>query len=140
MIIQYRAATVADARAIAPMNAQLIRDEGHRNSMTVTQLSERMSTWLAGEYKAYLFERESKAVGYALYRIDPEHVYLRQLYIQPGLRRRGIGRSALEWLRRNAWSGHTRVRIAVPVGNSPGILFWRSVGVADYCLTMERPV
>jgi len=28
----------------------LIRDEGHRNAMTVAQLQERMANWLKGEY------------------------------------------------------------------------------------------
>jgi len=50
MNIRYRRATLEDASVLAPMNAQLIRDEGHRNSMTVPQLSERMVLWLGGEY------------------------------------------------------------------------------------------
>jgi hypothetical protein len=52
MNIRYRAAAVADAGVIAPMNAQLIRDEGHRNEMTVPQLAERMADWLKGDYHA----------------------------------------------------------------------------------------
>lgn len=34
MDIRYRAATSLES-VLAPMNAQLIRDEGHRNSMTI---------------------------------------------------------------------------------------------------------
>ena len=125
---------------MAPMNAQLIRDEGHRNAMTVPQLAERMTDWLKAEYRACVFELESKAIGYALYRFEPEYIYLRQLFVQPEMRRRGIARRALEWLRQNAWTVRPRVRIDVLVGNQPGIEFWRSVGFTDYCLTMERPV
>ena len=62
---------------MAPMNAQLIRDEGHRNAMTVLQLAERMTDWLKAEYQGCLFELESKAIGYALYRFEPEYIYLR---------------------------------------------------------------
>lgn len=122
------------------MNAQLIRDEGHRNPMTVPQLTERMAEWLKGDYQAYLFELESKAIGYALYRFEPDHTYLRQLFVEPELRRRGVGRNALEWLRMNAWKHRPRIRIDVLVGNRSGFEFWRSVGFTDYCLTMERPV
>src|SRR6266568_1396611 len=87
MNVRYRTASVADAGVMAPMNAQLIRDEGHRNAMTVPQLAERMTDWLKAEYQACLFELESKAIGYALYRFEPEYVYLRQLFVQPEMRR-----------------------------------------------------
>ncbi len=140
MDVRYRPATVDDATLLAPMNAQLIRDEGHRNTMTVQQLAERMSGWLVGEYQAFIFEVEATAIGYALYRIEPEYIYLRQLFVQPQLRRRGIARRALEWLRQNAWGSRPRVRIDVLVGNKTGIEFWRSVGFVDYCTTLERPV
>jgi hypothetical protein len=33
-----------------------------------------------------------------------------------------------------------RVRRDVLVGNAGGIAFWRSLGFADYCLTMELEV
>jgi GNAT superfamily N-acetyltransferase len=112
MNVRYRVAGLADASAIAPMNAQLIRDEGHRNAMTVPQLAERMTDWLRAEYQACLSD----------------------------MRRRGIARRALEWLRQNAWGVRPRVRIDVLVGNHTGIEFWRSVGFTDYCLTTERPV
>ncbi len=140
MDVQYRAATIYDASVLASLNAQLIRDEGHRNSMTVAELTERMSGWLKTEYQAFLFEVEGKVIGYALYRFEPEYVYLRQLFVQPEIRRRGIARRALEWLRQNAWSARPRVRIDVLVGNRSGFDFWRSVGFTDYCLTMERQV
>jgi GNAT superfamily N-acetyltransferase len=140
MNIHYRAATVDDAALLAPMNAQLIRDEGHRNTMTVEQLAKRMSGWLEAEYQAFVFEADAKAIGYALYRIEPEFVYLRQLFVQPEMRRQGVARQALEWLRQNAWSVRPRVRIDVLVGNQSGIEFWRSVGFVDYCLTLERGV
>lgn len=36
--------------------AQLIQDEGHRNRMTVAELEQRMRGWIAGEYRAVIFE------------------------------------------------------------------------------------
>lgn len=44
----FRFAKPEDAELLAPLNAQLIRDEGHNNPMTVVQLVERMSGWLRG--------------------------------------------------------------------------------------------
>src|SRR6478735_7182669 len=103
--MEYRRATVADAPALASMNWQLIRDEGHRNPMTVPELATRMSGWLGGEYEAVVFEEGGQPAGYALYRRDPEFVYLRQFYVRRECRRRGIGREAIGWLRRHAWCG-----------------------------------
>jgi GNAT superfamily N-acetyltransferase len=135
--VTFRHATVADAATLAQMNHRLIRDEGHRNRMTVPELRERMEGWLRGEYQVVVIELEGVPVGYALYRREPEFVYLRQFYVEPEYRRRGIGRAALAWLRENAWSDAPRIRLDVLVGNAAGIAFWRSVGFRDYCLTME---
>lgn len=140
MTVRFRRAAVDDAAVLAPMNALLIRDEGHRNPMTVAQLRQRMTDWLEGEYQAVIFEAEAQPLGYALYRFEPEYVYLRQLFVLPEHRRRGIARTALEWLRRNVWGERPRVRIDVLVGNRSGIEFWRSVGFSEYCLTMESNV
>ena len=62
----FRPATLADAAVLAEMNHRLIRDEGHRNRMTVPELRERMEGWLRGEYRAVAFELEGAPVGYAL--------------------------------------------------------------------------
>jgi len=103
--MQYRFATPEDAALLAPLNQQLIRDEGHRNSMNLAQLAERMSGWLRGEYQAAVFVEGTSLIGYALWRNESEYVYLRQLYVIPERRRQGVGRNALRWLWRNAWSG-----------------------------------
>lgn len=136
--MRFRFAKPEDAELLAPLNAQLIRDEGHRNPMTVTELAERMLSWLrGGEYEAVLFEDAAVVTGYALFRREAEHVYLRQLFVRPEFRRHGIGRQAINWLWHNAWRGVPRLRIEVLVGNVNGQAFWRSIGFREYCLTME---
>ena len=135
--MEFRAATPADAATLAELNHQLIRDEGHRNRMTFPELEARMAEWLAGEYRAVLFLDAERVVGYALFRFDPEFVYLRQFFVCLQDRRRGAGRAAIAWLREHAWRGAGRVRLEVLVGNQTGIAFWRAVGFRDYCLTLE---
>jgi ribosomal protein S18 acetylase RimI-like enzyme len=138
MHINYRFATGADSPVLASMNQQLIRDEGHRNRMTVSELEKRMRGWLASDYRAVLFERNRTAAGYALFRNEPDYIYLRQFYVQPEFRRQRIGRAAMEWLVANAWTPAERIRIEVLAGNAAGIDFWRALGFRDYALTMER--
>ena len=138
--MRYRYATISDAEILAPLNLQLICDEGHRNPMDVEQLAQRMKSWLSGEYEAVLFQEGTSPVGYALFRREPEHVYLRQLFVAPEFRRQGVGRAALYWLWQNAWLGVQRLRIEVLVENTDAREFWRSVGFREYCVTMEAQV
>ena len=111
--MNYRFASPKDAPVLAPLNQELIRDEGHRNPMTLAQLNERLVGWLASDYRAVIFEDGPLVVGYALFRHEPEYVYLRQLFVLPSHRRKGIGRAALQWLWANAWVGVERLRIEV---------------------------
>jgi GNAT superfamily N-acetyltransferase len=136
--MNHRFATAADAPVLAELNHQLIHDEGHRNAMSVDELKGRMQTWINGEYQAVLFEDEEGIAGYALFKRDPEWIYLRQFFVESARRRRGIGTAAIEWLLANAWSHVPRIRLDVLVGNREGIEFWRSLGFVDYCITMER--
>ena len=138
--MRYRIATAADAHLLAPMNHRLIRDEGHRNSMSVAELETRMQAWLDSEYQVVLFEDEQGIAGYALYKREPDWIYLRQFFVQSDRRRRGIGAAAMTWLLENVWNDAPRVRLDVLVGNTEGIEFWRSLGFADYCVTMEKLV
>jgi len=133
----YRIAALADAAILARFNQALIRDEGHRNRMTLPELEERMRGWLGGEYEAVIFSEGGCDLGYALYRRDPEWTYLRQFYVRPEYRRKGVGRTAMRWLFENRWKGAPRLRVEALVGNAPALAFWRAVGFRDYCLTLE---
>ena len=137
--MHYRLAGSNDVDTLAAMNQQLIRDEGHRNPMTLAELTARMRNWLAGEYRAVLFEDDDRAVGYALFRRATDHVYLRQFFIAADIRRQGIGRAALEHLRATYWQDRPRLRVDVLLGNAGGVAFWRAAGFSDYSLTLERP-
>lgn len=126
----------SDSPLLAELNQVLIRDEGHRNRMTVSELEGRMRAWLEGEYRAHIVELDASTIGYALYRKNTDEVYIRQFFIRPEFRRRGYGRKAFQWLARHVWSDR-RLRLDVLVGNHLGIAFWRSLGFDDYCVTME---
>jgi len=135
--IQFRRATSNDCALLADLNHQLIRDEGHRNKMTVPELEQRMKGWLASEYAAVIFEDKGEIAAYALYREEPEELYLRQLFVVRNRRRQGIGRAAMEILRTRLWPKNKRLTVSVLVQNTAAVAFWRAVGYQDYSLTLE---
>jgi predicted acetyltransferase len=135
--LDYRRATLSDCVRLAELNHQLIRDEGHRNRMTVPELEQRMKGWLASEYAAILFENDGEVVAYVLYREQPEEIYLRQLFVMRNRRRNGIGREAVKILRSRIWPDNKRLTVEVLVQNEAAVVFWRAVGYKDYCLTLE---
>jgi GNAT superfamily N-acetyltransferase len=72
-----------------------------------------------------------------LFRDEPDHIYLRQFFVEEGFRRRGIGRAALGWLSSEVWLGR-RILVQVLSGNSAGLAFWRSTGFGEYSLTLQK--
>lgn len=136
MKLSWREASDSDLGLLAEWNHQLIRDEGHRNPMTVAELAERMKTWLQGEYRAIIFS-DVAPVAYALFREETALIYLRQLFVRRDRRRSGIGRAAVDILRREIWRPDVRLTVDVLCRNTAGAAFWRSVGYQDYCLTLE---
>ena len=136
MKLSWREASDTDLDLLAEWNHQLIRDEGHRNPMTVEQLAERMKGWLQGEYRAVLFSSD-EAVAYALFKPEKEMIYLRQFFVRRDRRRAGIGRAAFAMLKEQIWSSGVRLTVDVLCQNHSGVAFWRSLGYRDYSLTLE---
>lgn len=139
--MQYRKAMDADCRRLAEWNHALIEDEGHRNAMGVTELEERMRSWLSGGgYDAIIFEDKTEPLADALYRKDSSEIYLRQLFVVRHRRRQGIGREAMQTLFEEVWPRGCRLTVSVLVENEAAVAFWREVGYRDYALTLEiRP-
>jgi len=133
----FRPANLDDCGLLAELNHQLIQDEGHRNPMTIPQLEQRMRYWLSGEYRAVVFEKADEVVAYALFREQPQEIYLRQLFVVRDKRRLGIGAKAVEVLRSNLWPKNKRLTVDVLVTNQSAIAFWRAMGYVDYALTLE---
>lgn len=134
----FRFATLDDCPLLAELNHQLLEDESHRNRfMTLPQLEGRMRVFLSGEYRAVMFEDGKDIVAYALYREQPDEIYLRQLFVVRERRRYGLGRRAVEILRSDIWPKGKRLTVDVLLGNTSAIAFWRAVGFKDYLLGLE---
>jgi predicted acetyltransferase len=135
--MNFRPAIASDSALLAELNHQLIRDEGHRNQMTVPELEQRMKGWLASECAAVIFEMSGEVVAYALYREQPEEIYLRQLFVARNQRRKGFGREAIKILRSKIWPQNKRLTVDVLTQNTAAVAFWRAMGYRDYSLTLE---
>ncbi len=135
--MRYRHATLNDAAFLAELNYQLIRDEGHRNSLTVSELERRMRGWLSTVYQAVIFDDGSGVVAYALYRDEEWEVYLRQFFVVRTQRRRGIGRQAMQILFNEVWPKNKRLVVEALWQNKPAIAFWKAVGFSEYSLALE---
>jgi ribosomal protein S18 acetylase RimI-like enzyme len=137
MSIRYRWAGPEDAEDLGALNADLIRAEGHRNTMARPALAEPMGGFLSGGYRALIASAEQSTLGYLLARDDGDHLYVRQLYVVPGTRRRGIGRALVEELARS-WGRGRRLRMEAHIGTAAALAFWRDLGFSAYACSLER--
>lgn len=133
----HRLASFDDAKVLGELNHQLIQDEGHRNSMAVPELVNRMRRWLETDYRAYIFADDFEIVAYALYREVEDHLYLRQFFVQRHKRRACIGQQCMKVLFSQVWPQDKRVTVDVLCQNEVGIAFWKAMGFTDYSLTLE---
>jgi GNAT superfamily N-acetyltransferase len=134
-----RRAVPADADLLGALGRQLIEDEGHSSAMTVPELQQRMRVWLEGEYGAVIFKLRNEVVAYALFRDEPEQIYLRQFFVQRHCRRKGIGQEAMSVLRGLYWPAGKRMAVEVLSGNTAAIEFYKALGFRDYSVTLEIP-
>ncbi len=137
LALECRVATAADLPILARMNQQLIEDERHRNPVNLAELETRMRSMLDGDYTATLFEWDGRLVAYAVWRVEPNWIYLRQFFVARDYRRRGIGSRAVHRLTGEIWPPGKRIRVNVLIGNQPALEFWRTVGFVDYLVTLE---
>jgi ribosomal protein S18 acetylase RimI-like enzyme len=135
--MKYRQATLNDVSLLAKLNHQLIRDEEHRNPMTVPELKKRMQAWLVADYEAIIFEDEAGVVAYALYRDDGQEIYLRQFFVVRQRRQEGVGQQAMQILFDQIWAKDKRLLVEVLCQNKPAIRFWKKVGFKEYSLALE---
>ena len=138
--MNHRYATDSDLPLMAELNCQLIEDEGASNPMSISEIQDRMTSWLSAEYRAVLFEDDAGPVGYALFRTDEGGIYLRQLFISRSHRRQGLGRRAVQLLRESVFSPGASVTVEVLTHNKVGLEFWRAIGFTDHAISLRSSV
>ncbi|MGB0387846.1 MAG: GNAT family N-acetyltransferase [Ardenticatenaceae bacterium] len=79
--------------------------------LVLNPVKDRMRNWLENEYEAIIFEQDGVLVAYALYRHDPNSIYLRHFFVGRRHRREGIGRQAIQILLSQVWPPGRRVTL-----------------------------
>lgn len=140
-----RVATLVDIAILIEMNQQLIIDEGGRNEMSPDELKDRMTEWLKSGREAVIVERKADVIGYMLYgRAADEYfpykdsIYIRQFFIQPSYRRRGIGQVVFERIVSEFFELGVALTLDVLESNPEGKAFWGKQGFVEYHTTMRR--
>lgn len=139
MMVVYRQAGLADLELLTGFNAGLQRDQGSPQPLAEAALRQRMAGWLShNEYQAIVAERAGVPVGYGLYRMEDDRIFLRHLYIAPVERRQGLGRAFYGHLRDRLWPADQPVQLNVLACNARGQDFWRALGFEVFSLTLQQ--
>lgn len=140
-----RLASADDIVILIEMNQQLLIDEGKHNQMSFDELKIRMMAWLKGKREAVIVERKGAVIGYMLYgRVADEYfpykdsIYIRQFFIQPSYRRRGIGQVVFEQIVTNFFEPGVALTLDILESNPEGKAFWGKQGFVEYHTTMRR--
>ncbi len=139
--MDYRFATLRDVDLLTEMNQQLVEDEGHRHRFKpLPWLRSRMESLLERGYRAVVFEVDGRPVAYALFVEESDDtIFLRQFFVRRDMRRRGIGRKAMQVLKEEVWPRDKRLTVEVLSGNKAGYAFWKAMGYKDYSVELEIP-
>ena len=125
------------AEELGPLNKELIADEGHGNSVSISELVERMRSWLNGSYECYGVVRYNELVAYCLYRDDGDFFYIRQLFTARHIRNQSLASKLIDHLESNLLE-EKPIRLEVLVSNRQAKTFYENRGYQLYCHAMVK--
>ena len=136
-----RIATPSDAEALARMNAAF-----NGVSDSAEQIAARLAACAEIE-TAILAELDGQVGGFACVRVVPCVLYaepyaeLTELYVEPALRRRGLGRALIAYAEQLAHArGATDLLIMTGTDNAAAQALYRAAGYATYAVALNRKV
>ncbi len=145
MDICIRKAELSDADLLAQMNKHLIEDEGSRNPMNISQITDRMKNILSGDWKAVIISKESEDIGYLVYKLSPDEyfpdrteLHIRQYFIKRQHRGNGLGTYAFDLISKEYFPNDAVLTMDVLEINPKGRRFWEKIGFKPYLTHMKK--
>lgn len=124
-----RRATAADLELLSRWYGHLRADEGADNPMTSEEVATQMASFLGGStYEIHVLVVDGEDAGYGMVDVTRTPRYLRHLFIEPALRRKGLGRRLIELI--VATFPDPAIDIEVLAWNRPAIAFYERLGFA----------
>jgi GNAT superfamily N-acetyltransferase len=121
-----RPAGTRDIPELARLNKALADEESYDVARSLDELTERMQRFLVGPYEAYFIVDSGADAGYVLVNSRVEPLYIRQFYVKPQHRKKGVGRRAVEAIIRQYKTD--KIDVEVMAWNHLGMKFWQGVG------------
>ncbi len=133
--LHLREGTNEDLDLLANLNKELVEDEKQDNKLDITQLKERMRSFMQAGHKYFIFEITPRIIGYCLVDITRDPVYLKQFFICRGERLKGFGQACFQKLFEKL--NVNSIDAEVLAWNTRGIKFWKSLGFQDRSIYMR---
>ncbi|WP_108125183.1 GNAT family N-acetyltransferase [Saccharospirillum mangrovi] len=112
---------------LAVLNQALIQEEGSDTRLSLDELSQRMRGWLAGYYQVVAAKDSNRLLGYCLFAVETNRVYVRQLYVVESARLSGYGKALLAWVEANT-PEQLPLHLKVLSGNHRVLGFYQKLG------------
>lgn len=146
MEVILRHATLTDVPVLAEMNRMLREDELSPRTKDLAWLAERMREWISNQlYTVIVMERGEEIIGYVSFRSEPDlvnpnqqNLFLRQFFIKPVYRRRGIGQAMFNRVEKEFFPQGVNITLEVLNGNIQGRSFWEALGFQAFSVTYRR--
>jgi RimJ/RimL family protein N-acetyltransferase len=137
MLLDLVSATMADLDLLTQMNIQLRKDEQIDNSMSESDINQRMTGFLNDtDYKVLLLKNGLATIGYSLVQIKSSPLYLRQLFITESERNKGFGSQAIQKL--CEYFQVQDLDIEVMTWNTSAYNFYKRNGFVDRYIGMRK--
>ena len=148
MEIILRHATLMDVPVLADMNRMLREDELSPRTKDLAWLTERMHEWVINQvYTVVVMQRGDEIIGYASFRTEADlvnpnqhNLFLRQFFIKPVYRRRGIGQAMFTRVEKEFFPQGVNITLEVLNGNIQGRSFWEALGFQAFSVTYRRAI
>jgi ribosomal protein S18 acetylase RimI-like enzyme len=139
--IEIREASAADTATLLRMMRALAEHEPGKIEFDEPAASEALRAFLADPQfgRMWILQEHETAVGYVVltlgfsFEFRGRDAFIDELYIEPGYRRRGLGRMAMEFAEKRAKElGVNAIHLEVDHGNDAAMELYRRSGYADH--------